>query len=221
VHSSIYWTVAWFHPFEKEYEKEEKGALTVEMLNSVPQEMNLFDPRPLLLPTVWNTANAERLGDFVEEEKAIFAAYGYDYGTVEDSLVTLYGNRWSSGGDVEAIGLSFEYPALNGFGVRDVIEMSEKDSVLKVRLLDPGTGGELFADSVISAESDEFEQSWPAWVPVTFLVNYVDSFLLSGFGVLESSGYRELDLHLERLAFERLLSRGILPDGYYLVEIGF
>lgn len=220
-HASIYWAVAFFHPFEKEFQEEEKGALSIEVLDSIKSEMDLFDPRPLLLPTRWNAANAERLGDFFEEEKPIFSEYSYGFGGEQNSMVALYGNRWEVSGDAATLGLSFGFPKLDQLWVKRKPLPSTPQPALRLRLVDPGSGKAVFEGKIASAEAEEFERTWPGWSPVVFIATYLDSFLVSGFAILEGSGYGDLDIRLEQLAFERLLQRGFFADGSYLVEIGF
>ncbi len=59
------------------------------------QQIELFDPKPLMQPTPWNTANFDRVGDYVEADLEIFVDYQPIYGSENGEFVSVFGNAWS------------------------------------------------------------------------------------------------------------------------------
>ena len=63
--------------------------------NQLTRSFELFDPRPLLIPTEWNYATTQYLRDVLQEEKQIFADYDPMYRSEAGDFVSTFGDRWA------------------------------------------------------------------------------------------------------------------------------
>lgn len=194
--------------------------LSVQVLSEVSEQMALFDPRPMLLPTEWNAANAGDLEDLVDEELPIFEDYEYRFAREEGGFVTTYGNPWGGDFELRDVQLAFDFPQLDQIGSGSEKRGMARDSVVTVRLLDPGSGRLLHEETLLRENVEEFREKWPGWAPVTYFITVVDSFFMHGATVLDSSGHQDLDIALQQLAKNGLENRGIWKDGSYILEVG-
>ncbi|MCH6258731.1 hypothetical protein MLD52_19390 [Puniceicoccaceae bacterium K14] len=219
-HAVLFWAILLVRPWESEATFDQAERLSVEVLYDVSEQMALFDPRPMLLPTEWNVANAGSLGDIVREELPIFEDYEYRFAKEEGGFVTSYGNSWGRSMELRDVQLAFDFPQLDQLGTSVVEQAKPRNSQLVVRLRKPSTG-ELLHEAIIQQQDvSDLSSRWPGWAPVMYFVTVADSFFMQGATVLESSGYQELDLILQDMAKNGLENRGFWRDGLYLMEVG-
>ena len=188
--------------------------------HSVRQQITLFDPRPLLLPTQWNVASAQNLRDFLTEENRIFAEYEPMYRAEAGDFITTFGNRWTGFESVEEAQLTFAADDFRNLGRKVEGAIAPLDSLLEVKVLDPASGETLFFRSYTNSAARELAEGWPDWRPARFLASVESSFLSTRMNVLESSGFEEVDRRLEVLLASQLIGKGMLKDGPYIVEVG-
>lgn len=219
-HIVLIWLATFAGPFASESVAVRDEGMTVEVLSEIPAQMALFDPRPMLVPTRWNVSNARDVGEVVDEELSIFDAYEYRFAKEEGGFINSYGNSWGTGLELRDVQLVFDFPQLDQMGRGAVKQVAARSQVLHVRLRDPKTGTILHEEELMAVEMADLSVQWPGWSPATFWVTVADSFFMHGFMVLDSSGYQEMDLLLEKMTKDGLKTVGIWPDGSYLLEVG-
>ena len=222
-HLAVFWAVGLVALERADKTPTEAQTTIIEYLDaaSVDQQMTLFDPRPLLVPTRWNVANAENVGEIVQEERDIFDDYSPAFQSALGDFIGRYGNPL--GQSVSAIGagrLPWSDVSFQGMCVEEGALAQAQSDELEMLIVNPATGEVVLGESMSVQEAASLADSWPDWRPVTFLATVDQSFLVGGMSVLNSSGYEEVDERLKQLAADRMIPRGRLPDGPYLIEVG-
>lgn len=222
-HLAVFWAVALVTPRKPAGTGPTKPqTMSVEYLDasSVRQQLTLFDPRPLLIPTRWNVAGTQAISEIVQEERDIFEDYQPVFQSASGDFIATYGNRLGSSDDYALTELPWSEPGFKGMGTRHTPPPAAQPDELEMAVIDPGTGNVVSRRTIALPEATALADSWPDWRPVTYLATVEQSFLLGGMPVLSSSGYEEVDLRLEELVARRMMPLGGLPDGPYLVEVG-
>ncbi len=226
IHIALFWGVALInYVLEPSGDwTEEKAKIEYVQVERVEEQMTLFDPRPLLLPTNWNFASIGPLDDLkiFEDEEPIFEDYDPMFAAEDGNFVFRYGNPWSIRDDSRESLSSFEVNRFAQLRQKERARSEHGELGLHVSLKDPISGRVLHSESssLYNNAALEISRQWPSWSPVTFLVTVLDSFLLSQISIVESSGFDDVDKKLGDLIAHGLLSGAQAPDGVYFVEIG-
>ncbi len=223
VHIAIFWgvTLLDFSFAPATDQAANQGNIEYVSVDQIEEEMTLFDPRPLLLPTRWNFANTEVLEDRIQEEP-IFKDYAPAYGAEDGNFVYRYGNQWSIKDSPREYLTSFELNRFAKLRRREPKLTRVEESSLHVLVKNPASGRVLYSDAkpLYNNAAQEISEEWPGWEPATFLVTVMDSFFLSQGSIVQSSGFAEVDQRLSSLISGGLLIGTAVPDGAYFVEIG-
>lgn len=217
VHLAAYWSLA-LRPSDSRPamgEPERSASFHFGEAESFP----LFDPRPILLPTEWNAANAERLKELVDEERPIFPALPPAFQSGEGSFIAQFGNRPPEERSVRELAFSFPSDSFKGIGMAREPPKSSGEA-LHIRAVDPRDGTEVYEMSLEVPEAATLAERWPDWQPASFIFHVADTFILNRGGVVSSSGYPEADQLLIGLIRRGLAPVDGLPNGPFLVEIG-
>lgn len=190
---------------------------TRERSEILSQQMTMFDPRPLLLPTEWNAASASQLRNFIEEE--IFSDFEPLYELGDGNYLDDFGNVPAEYGQLSVAQADFDFSIFNQVGRQEKQINYEQELGFSFILKNPRSGEEIKNATIYNSDIEEVNGDWPDWEPVVFLATVEDSFQVGGLAVLKSSGYDEADRFLSeqtRLVFREMVR---LEDGVYLVEI--
>lgn len=228
VHVGLFWTVGLVYPFSRERQVVKSDRLEISYLDTrgrkesalVMQRLSIFDPRPLLLPTDWNSASAQRVGDFVQEETPLFSDYDPVFQSDEGDFIERFGNRWESNSEIAESQMTFSFNWLEPMGRKSQPSYRGGDRELSLVLRNIATGEIVDSSSLYNTDAQAIIKNWPDWEPATFMLTISDSFVLPGIAVLVSSGYPEVDSLLQDLVTSSTVKRWVLPDGPYLLEVG-
>ncbi len=183
------------------------------------QQMDLFDPRPLLLPTQWNAASVGRLGEFLQVDEQIFEDFAPMFELEDGNYLDDFGNAAANYDRLSVAQVDFSFQLFDQLGRESGRTDFAQEVGLFATLSDPRSGRELASATIYNEAIETFLGRWPSWPPVTFLVTVEDSFRLGGFSMLASSGQDDLDEALRGLA-DLVFSRiGQVEDGAYLLEM--
>lgn len=221
-HIALFWGVVWTREPAQRLRSSQRQfteiQYTTERTKLLDQQMTLFDPRPLLLPTEWNASNVRRLGDFTQEEADLFPDFPPKFELEDGDYLDDFGNAPATYERLASAQVEFDYPIFHEIASdrRDLPPAQAKD--VEAVVIDAKNGGELRRATIYNV-AGKLSATWPDWQPTTLIATIERSFLEAGVSVLRSSGYAEADQLLReatRAAFSRL---GPLPDGVYFVEI--
>lgn len=226
-HAALYWCVAFARGPDQALRRSTRQITEIQYIDArvadrseaFEQQLALFDPRPLLLPTEWNAANAQRLGDFLEEEETIFPDFDPVLKAESEAFFRAYGSQ-AAAAPLEETLQSFARDPLDGVGRASLgIESSPQDGV-ELLARDPQTG-RVVARRIASFPMDggNGASGSPAWEPAALLGTLRDGFLSTGLSVVRSSGFDEIDARLRDLVRRELSGARGLPDGAYIIEI--
>lgn len=228
-HIALFWAVVFFDPPKRKSLSQADHHTAFEYVKAgsainsplVAEQIELFDPRPLLLPTKWNAGSADTIRDFIEDEREIFEDFEPRFRSGEGNFAESYGNRWKESASILSVQEEFEVSALETFGRKAEELPSFAREGFEARVIDLSSGEELFLDRVYNSEARRsLINDWPEWRPAQFLVSVKDSFVAQEVAVVSSSGSSEADELLRGVALSGILRRGRLEDGSYLVKIG-
>lgn len=227
VHVSLYWGVALTRSSDQALKRQGRQFTEINYLDSaaaerwavLSQQMSLFDPRPLLLPTDWNVANVAGLLENRQEEAAIFPEFAPMFELEDGNYVDDFGNVLADYDRLASAQIEFGFPPFRELGRR----VSETEFVgepgMAVVLRRPASGEELSRFIIYNEAVSALDAAWPDRGPVSLLATVRDSFQVGGLAVLESSGFDGADLEIGRIAYESFSRLGVLRDGVYVLEI--
>ena len=231
VHIAIYWLLVFVErPTTEESVVRPAGATfryigkdQVELLPIMQQQLELFDPKPLVQPTQWNLANSDdrfdRIEEFVGDDMDLFVDYESNYGSEEGDFITAFGNSWRSADGADEVFLDFEMDRTKGFGrVARNLQSVEDDSVEMeiVRLKD---GSPVLGRSYNNEVSEQIRDLPGTWGTASFVIQVIDSFQVGSPILNQGSGSAEADSRLKGFIETALIPKGELNDGFYTVQI--
>ena len=228
LHIGIFWSLALLAPGDIEVgSKEREEAAKVAYIGSdsgdlsliMQQQIELFDPKPLMQPTPWNTANFDRVGDYVEADLEIFVDYQPIYGSEDGEFVSVFGNTWSPAGSAEETILGFPLQITRQLGrvAANTQRLAREGVELEVvRMRD---GATVFEETFYSNAADEILKIPGSWGIASFIVQVVDSFQVGRPSIDQSAGNSEADSQLSNLIVLQLLPKGLLTNGFFHVKV--
>jgi len=227
VHISLYWGVALTLSSDQTLKRQERQFTEIQYLDEktagqfavLSQQMLLFDPRPLLLPTDWNWANSRSLLESSQEEAEIFPPFDPMFELEDGNYVDDFGNVPANYDRLSLAQVEFGFPPFRELGRKtgEVAFLEEEGMSLVLR--DAESGEELSRITIYSEAVAALGEAWPDRQPTTLMATVVDSFQVGGLAVLESSGFDEADREISRIAYGDFPRLGPLKDGVYLLEI--
>ena len=223
-HLGILWgiVIVWDNEDDSIERISKPQTVEVSYVNSdqLMRSFELFDPRPLLIPTEWNFATTERLEEVLQEEKQIFADYDPMYRSEAGDFVSTFGDRWEGIDSYQDLQSRFGEELFRGLSSVREKKPEALGQSIEVSVFRPATGERVFRKVYYINAAEDLANAWPDWRPARFLASVEKSFLVTRMNVLESSGYQEVDEKLERLLASQLIGKGLFEDGPYLVEVG-
>lgn len=227
VHISLYWGVALTRESGQKLRRQERQFTEIEYFDSksverslaIAQEMSLFDPRPLLLPTRWNAANAASLLGVWQEEAEIFPEFTPMFELEDGNYIDDFGNVPARYEQLSTAQFDFGYLPFNGLGRREDVVDYEEDAGVSLVVLDPANGRELKRIYIYNDAVKSLEGRWPDRRPATLLATVEGSFQVGGLSVIASSGFDEADREMSSIAYANFPKLGLLEDGVYLLEM--
>ncbi|MFC0536443.1 hypothetical protein [Pelagicoccus mobilis] len=227
VHISLYWGVALTRSSDQALKRQARqfteiqyfDAKTAERSIALGQQMTLFDPRPLLLPTEWNASNVANLLGTWQEEAEIFPPFPQMFELKDGNYVDDFGNVPAEYDRLSSAQVEFVFPPFRELGRRESSVGFEDEQGMSIVLVDPLSGSELSRTYIYNEAVMALEEAWPERGPSTFMATVEDSFHVGGLAVLASSGFDEADRDIGRIAYANFARLGALDDGIYLLEI--
>ena len=231
VHAAIYWALILVErPEPKGSAKRPEGAVfrylgkdQVELSPIMQQQLELFDPKPLVQPTQWNLANSDdrfnRIEEFVEDDMDLFIDYLANYGDEKGDFISAFGNSWRQAEDASKVFLGFSIDRTKGFGRRDRNLQSVKDESIELDIVRLNDGESVLERSYGNDVARQVRELPGDWGSASFIVQILDSFQV-GLPVTErGSGSLEADARLMSFVETEFIPKGELRDGFYLVQI--
>lgn len=187
---------------------------------SLAQQIELFDPRPLLLPTQWNFASAPKAGT-MDAQPPLFDDFGPAFQLESGDFVAGFGNRWQRKPEfVEtALGLKRNPFSVLGHRPANVAARDRPPSIL-LEVIDPANGRRIYSRRLSGPAARELIEMGQDWTPALLLASARHSFVAKRLSVAVSSGREEVDRRLLALAESIELSRIALSDGSYFLRFG-
>lgn len=231
VHVAIYWAIVLVEkPSSRGTAVRLEGATfryigkdQVELSAVMQQQLELFDPKPLVQPTQWNMANFDgrfdRIEAFVGDDMDLFIDYVPNYGNEKGDFISAFGNSWRPADSAVEVFLDFPMDRTKDFGRRalDAQFVEDESFELKITRLDDGAS---VLDQKYGSEMGlEIRQLPGDWGSASFLVQIVDSFQVGSPITERGSGSSEADSRLRGLVETVLVPKGKLSDGFYAVQI--
>ena len=226
-HVSLYWGVALTKSSEQNLKRQERQFTEIQYFDekttgslvALRQQMSLFDPRPLLLPTRLSSANSKDLAIDWKEEAAIFPPIEPMFELEDGNYVDDFGNVPANYDRLSTAQFEFGFPPFRELGrTQHAVEFTDELG-LDVGLRDPASGEELSRITIYSDAVANLDETWPDRRPLTLMATVRDTFQVGGLAVLESSGFIEADREISRIVDENFTRLGVLNDGVYLLGI--
>ncbi len=228
VHIGIFWAIVFLdsQPETLTPQREDKanivyvGPDTDDLSPIMRQQIELFDPKPLMQPTEWNTSNFDRVeAYYVEEDLQIFVDYEPIYESEDGDFVTTFGNAWTPADAPAQTALSFPVDATRGVGRVSLKLSSDFEEGVALEVIRMGSGETVFQNTYYNNAALEILGIPGDWGIASFTVLVVDSFLAGLPSIEESSGNPETDRRISELTVRKLLPKGLLDSGAYRVRI--
>lgn len=227
VHIVLFWSVFWTKEPQQRLKRPTRQLTEIHYFDTEAtersevlfQEMTLFDPRPLLLPTEWNAANVWRLGEVVQEEQDLFPSFGPMFELEDGDYLEDFGNVAAYYERLTMAQADFDYELFAALGRESRPIAAAPEAGLELVVMDPSTGFETASTTIYNNVTESLSEQWPDWQPTSLLATVKDSFLVGGLAVVRSSGYVEADQLIQMLASGIIPTLGRLNDGVYLVEM--
>ena len=228
LHIGIFWSLALLAPGDVEVgSKKREEAAKVAYIGSdsgdlsltMQQQIELFDPKPLMQPTPWNTANFDRVGDYVEADLEIFVDYQPIYGSEDGEFVSVFGNTWSPAGSAKETILGFPLQITRQLGrVAAKTQRLAREGV-ELEVVRMRDGATVFEETFYNNVADEILKIPGSWGIASFIVQVVDSFQVGRPSIDQSAGNSEADSQLSNLIVLQLLPKGLLTNGFFHVKV--
>ncbi len=228
VHIGIFWGLAFLAPTKDESRpKNQKIGAKVSYIGSdtgdlsliMKQQIELFDPKPLMQPTIWNMANFDRVEAYVEADLEIFVDYQPIFGSENGAFVSAFGNTWSPAGSARAELLDFPFQVTRQFG-RVAVETPRLDREgIELEIVRMRDGEVVFEEAYYNNVAKEIIEMPGNWGIASFIVQVADSFLVGRPSTDQSAGNLEADSKLSDLAVRELMPKGLLTNGSFQVRI--
>ncbi len=228
VHIGIFWGLVFLEDSNVDEEPVSRqsaaklayiGSDTGSLSPIMTQQIELFDPKPLMQPTDWNTANFDRVEAYVEADLEIFVDYQPIYSSEDGAFVPLFGNAWKSAGSPKAALLEFPFEATRQFG-RVAIETPKlAGDGVELEVIRMHDGQVVFEGSYYNSVAQEIVALPGNWGIASFVIQVVDSFRVGLPLTDQSVGNLEADRQLSELVLRELLPKGLLNNGSFRVRI--
>jgi len=184
------------------------------------QQIELFDPRPLLLPTKWNHAATPQAG-IADVQPAVFDDIPPAFQPDGGDFVAGFGNDWRRAPGLPEAALELERNPFATLGYRpQSAEAAPREAALFLEVVDPATGRRVLRRTLQGPEAREILALDRDWTPATLLATVRQSFLVKRLALAGSSGSEEIDQRLLDLAASGALASIAVPDGAYFLLIG-
>lgn len=226
-HLGLYWSVALTRDSNQTLRRQTRqfteiqyiDSETAERSDALNQEILLFDPRPLLLPTEWNTANAQGLNDYWQEEGDIFPPFAPMFELEDGNYIDDFGNVPANYDELTLAQSEFGFPPFRELGRQEFEGTFTQEQGFSMTVRDLADGREVQAYVIYNDASVEVLREWPGLGPATFLATVKDGFPAAGLSVVNSSGFDEADRRLNGIVSGGFSEVDGLVDGVYLLEI--
>lgn len=227
VHIGLFWVLIFLgRPESESLVRHHEGARLVymgaddaELSPIMRQQIELFDPKPLMQPTVWNTANFDRVEAYIEADLEIFVDYKPIYGSEEGEFISTFGNPWRPAGTARENVLDYDFDVTRQFG-RVALNRTERLSEgIELEVIRMKNGEPVFEEIYYNSVAQEILEFPGSWGIASFIVQIVDSFQVGLPSMDESVGDPEVDRRINDMVVRELLPKGLLGNGSYRVRI--
>lgn len=227
VHVSLYWGVALTRESGQKLRRQDRQFTEIQYFDSrsaerseaLAQQMFLFDPRPLLLPTRWNAANAASLSEYWQTEAEIFPDFAPMFELEDGNYIDDFGNVPANYEQLSTAQVDFGYLPFKELGRESESVDYEQGQGISLVVLDPADGRELKRIYIYNDAVQALEVAWPDRRPATLLATVEGSFQVGGLSVIASSGFDEADREMSSIVYAHFPKLGLLEDGVYLLEM--
>lgn len=227
-HIGIFWVLVFFgEPSgDTQSPRNEKGARlayigsdTGDLSPIMKQQLELFDPKPLMQPTDWNTANFDRPDAYVEADLEIFVDYEPIYGSEDGAFASAFGNQWTAPRSPKAALLDFPFEATSQFG-RVALSLPQlKGEGVELEIVEMDDGTVVFENVYYNSAAQEILEIPGTWGIASFIIQVVDSFQVGLPLIDESVGNLTADGRVSEIVVADLLPKGLLNNGSFRVRI--
>lgn len=226
IHLSLYWGVALTRDSDQKLRRQDRQFTEIHYIDTkmadrsevLKQQMTLFDPRPLLLPTRWNAANSARLVSQPEEAE-IFPEFSPMFESEDGNYIEEFGNVPALYDRLSVAQGDFGFQPFLELGRSEAGNSYLEEPGMSVSVQDPSSGAELGRIHIYNEAVARLDRNWPGRRPATLLATVEDGFQVGGLAVVVSSGFDDADRELSSIAYSNFLRLGQLEDGVYLLEI--
>ncbi|MDQ8199504.1 hypothetical protein QEH56_15165 [Pelagicoccus enzymogenes] len=226
-HVSLYWGVALTRDSGQKLRTRERQHVEIQYLDSrsteqsevLAQRMSLFDPRPLLLPTRWNSANAVSMSEFWQEESEIFPEFTPMFELEDGNYIDDFGNVPANYEQLSMAQVDFGFHPFRELGRNFAERNYQEERGMSMAVLSPSSGRELKRTYIYNDRVQALDAQWPDRRPATLLATVEGSFQVGGLSVVQSSGFDEADREIGSIAYAHFPKLGLLEDGVYLLEM--
>ncbi len=227
IHIGIFWIIGALADSEEVDRKRRVTGATLQFIGSDTEELSLvmreqimlFDPKPLMMPTQWNGASFEPNEAYENENSAIFVDYLPMFVSDSGDFVASFGNSWHRAGSPREIQLEFPFVVAKQFGREAANRPQAIREGVGLEVIEVGSGRTVISRDVYSNDAPSVFELEEAWESVEFLLQVMDSFQEGVPLVVQSSRFPDIDRKLGEILTKELLPKGLLGNGSYLVRI--
>jgi hypothetical protein len=192
---------------------------TVSPESSLSDQLDLFDPAPLFLPTEWNYATAVKALKSDRSPGEMFDLYAPEWTAKPDQSPEELVMLPTGVEDAVSALRRFEWQYFTAFGRLDrpLVRLPQRLALMEVRSI--ATGRNILTREIpVSASSSA--QGWGLWTPLEFLVSVQPSGMLGPPDLAHGSGFEEIDAFFRGYIQHETQLDLRVPAGYYRVTIG-
>jgi len=228
VHIGIFWGLVFFDNSIEDTQsaRNEEGARLAyigsdkgDLSPIMKQQLELFDPKPLMQPTDWNTANFDRPDAYLEADLEIFVDYQPIYGSEDGAFASAFGNQWTATESPKAALLDFPFDTTSHFGRVALNVPQLEDKGVELEIVEMNDGTVVFEDVFYNNAAREILEIPGSWGIASFIIQVVDSFQVGLPLIDQSVGNLNADGRLSEIVVADLLPKGLLNNGSFRVRI--
>lgn len=227
VHIGIYWMVGWLSDSNEGVRMRYAKGANLQFIGSDAEELSsvmreqimLFDPKPLMMPTRWNGANYEPIDIYATMDSELFPDYAPMFASEGGDFVGPFGNSWNRAGSPRANQLAFPFVVTRQFGRKAFNRARSDREGIGLEVVELSSGRFVFSRDILNNAARSVLEEEEAWESVEFLVQVVDSFHVGAPSTVQSSRFPEIDRMLSELMTKELLPKGLLVNGSYLIRV--
>ena len=223
IHVGLYWGVAWTRGPRQSLLRSPRQSTEIHYVDASSSQsspvLTMFDPRPLVLPTRWNSANTQRL-DEILVELDVFDRFAPQVQVQGGDFVSVYGSGLAPTFDLASVQTDFSTGIFAAAGEAEPgFNRVADDAGVEFWIRNPLTGADLLRKKYQGERLESLRSLAFDWRPAVLLAIVEKGFLVGGLAVLESSGNEAVDRVLIEIARDAFFGKSYFADGIYRLEI--